>query len=114
MKIVINNGYGGFSLSDAGMQYYAAAKGLNWILANVRWRTFPEFFQNEVKEENEISRRAFSRTDPVLVRVVEQLGNIASGQYAKLKVVEIPDDVEWTLESNDGNELIAEKHRTWY
>jgi len=30
-----------------------------------------------------------------------------------LKVVEIPDDVEWNVQEYDGNEWVAEKHRIW-
>jgi hypothetical protein len=44
---------------------------------------------------------------------VEELGEAANGSYARLKVVEIPDDVEWTIKEYDGDEWIAEKHRTW-
>jgi hypothetical protein len=44
---------------------------------------------------------------------VEQLGNAANGDFAELKVVEIPDDVEWIIQEYDGDEWISEKHRTW-
>jgi len=30
-----------------------------------------------------------------------------------LKIVEIPDDVDWEINEDDGSEWIAEKHRTW-
>ena len=53
------------------------------------------------------------RTDSALIEVVEKLGENADGLGAKLKVVEIPDDVNWQLQEYDGNEWIAEKHRTW-
>ena len=33
--------------------------------------------------------------------------------YSELKVVEIPDDVEYDIQEYDGNEWVAEKHRTW-
>jgi hypothetical protein len=36
-----------------------------------------------------------------------------NGDFAELKVVEIPDDVQWQIEEYDGKEWIAEKHRTW-
>ena len=53
------------------------------------------------------------RTDSLLVEVVEELGERASGEYAKLKVVELPEDVQWSIRERDGNEWIAENHRTW-
>ncbi len=53
------------------------------------------------------------RDDPDLVAIVEELGEKASGRFAKLAVVEIPDDVEWGIEEYDGVEWVAEDHRTW-
>jgi len=54
-----------------------------------------------------------ARNDPILVQVVEEMGDKAWGRYAKLAIVEIPDDVQWIIEENDGMEWVAEKHRTW-
>ena len=54
------------------------------------------------------------RDDPVLVRVVEELGgHAAGGQAADLKVVTIPADVDWIVQDYDGLEWVAEVHRTW-
>lgn len=53
------------------------------------------------------------RNDPRLVKIVEKLGEEANGRFAKLKVIEIPDGVEWEIEEYDGYEHVAEKHRTW-
>ena len=30
-----------------------------------------------------------------------------------LKIIEIPDDVEYTIKEHAGREWVAEKHRTW-
>lgn len=54
-----------------------------------------------------------NREHHLLVRVVEELGEKANGICATLKVIEIPDDVEYTIEEYDGNEHVAEVHRTW-
>jgi hypothetical protein len=48
-----------------------------------------------------------------LVQIVEELGEKANGFAAELKVVEIPEDVEYTVEEYDGIEWVAEVHRTW-
>lgn len=53
------------------------------------------------------------RADPDLIAVVEELGNGANGQFANLKIIDIPNDVEWEIEEYDGVEWIAEKHRIW-
>jgi hypothetical protein len=57
--------------------------------------------------------RPNDRTDPILVRVVEEMGEKADGDCAQLKVVEIPDGIEWEIDEYDGTERIAESHRTW-
>lgn len=54
-----------------------------------------------------------SRTHPLIVRLVEELGEAANGECAKLAIVEIPDGVDWEIDEYDGSEHIAEKHRTW-
>lgn len=54
-----------------------------------------------------------NRTDPKLVECVETLGDIANGLFAELKVVEIPDDIEWDIDEYDGLERIVERHRSW-
>ena len=41
------------------------------------------------------------------------MGAEANGNYAKLKIVEVPYGVEWTIAEYDGYEWVAEKHRTW-
>ncbi len=89
MKIVINTCFGGFDISKE-------AKALYEIITSI------EAFPHEMQ-----------RDDPVLVKIVEYLGAEANGGYAKLKVVEIPDDVDWAIDEYDGKEWVAEKHRTW-
>jgi hypothetical protein len=53
------------------------------------------------------------RTDPVLAQVVELLGKAAWGNFSELKVVDIPDDVDWYISQYDGKEHVAERHRVW-
>ncbi len=53
------------------------------------------------------------RDDERLVRVVEELGEKANGHAAELKVVAIPDDVQWVIAKVDGVEQVSEVHRTW-
>lgn len=64
-------------------------------------------------EQYVISTRKIERNDPLLVKVVEELGEKANGACAELEVIEIPDDVKWHIEEYDGREHIAEDHRTW-
>ena len=60
------------------------------------------------------SRSDYSiRTNADLVWVVEELGRAANGRFAKLKIVEVPDGIEWEIDEYDGVESVHEKHRTW-
>jgi hypothetical protein len=56
---------------------------------------------------------AGNRSHPLLLRVIAEMGEAANGRHAALRVVEIPDGVEYEIEEYDGNEHIAETHRTW-
>lgn len=92
MKVVINSCHGGFELSDKAVALLAKKCGCS--------------------VEN-ICKYDFDRADPVLVKVVEELGAEANGSFAKLKIVEIPDNVEYQIDEYDGEEWVAERHRTW-
>ena len=91
IKIVIHPGYGGFALSEAAYEFL----GMKWDGYGF-----------------EHYRNSEHRADPRLVECVEKLGE-AAGRDCKLKIVEIPDGVDWTIEEYDGSEWVAEKHRTW-
>lgn len=66
-----------------------------------------------IKDAKFFYDRDLDRDDPVLVQVVEEMGAAANGSYASLEVIEIPDDVSWAIKEYDGNEWVAESHRTW-
>jgi hypothetical protein len=68
---------------------------------------------NEEYERHEISFRPDYRSDPDLIKVVEELGKEANGSHASIKIVEIPDGVDWRIEEHDGAEHIAEG-RKWH
>lgn len=53
------------------------------------------------------------RDDTDLMAVFEEMGQDAAGHCCTLKVIEIPDGVEWEIESYDGSETVAEAHRVW-
>jgi hypothetical protein len=107
-KIVINAGYGGFSLSEEAYKFL----GLPWDGYGFGYGYIgDEEDENTYVDENYYEVK---RDDPKLLECVEMLGERANGAYGKLKIVEIPDDVEWEIHSCDsGWEWIAEKHRTW-
>jgi hypothetical protein len=54
-----------------------------------------------------------ARDDVNLVAVIDELGVEANGDFSELRIVEIPWEVDWVLQEYDGQEWIAERHRTW-
>lgn len=122
-KVVINSCYGGFGLSDKAVKFYAKAKGIELYTSDEDSHFGPHYYLCPASEyetlnlekQNEMYfvPRSIDRTDADLINIVETLGEEANGWAADLKVVEIPDDVEWQLEEYDGAEWVAEKHRTW-
>jgi hypothetical protein len=90
--VVINTCYGGFGLSDRAKSEYMKLAGLT---------------------ETDFHDRDLTRDDPYLVKVVKELGMAANGGFANLKIVEVPGNVKWHIGEYDGNEWVAEDHRTW-
>jgi hypothetical protein len=114
MKIVINKKYGNFSLSEEAVLFYGDKKGLNIIaIRDEVSKDINHYYLNEEKEENSFCEWEIERTDPVLVEVVEQLGDLADTRHTRLKVVEVPDDVKWYIHDYNGIESVYEKHRIW-
>jgi len=91
-KVVINACHGGFGLSSAAESKYRE-------LAEI---TDPDFHSHLIP-----------RDDAHLIAVVELMGTDADNKYSQLKIVDVPDDVNWCIEEYDGKEWVAERHRTW-
>ena len=53
------------------------------------------------------------RTDEVLISIVEDLGSEANGKFADLKIVEIPDDLDYVIDDYDGIETLHQNVPTW-
>jgi hypothetical protein len=140
MKVVINNCHGGFGLSHEAVMRYFEIKGIkvypeqgkdHWKFWTY-WTVKPEdrieskegaaFYAMSMEDRRAYNAshsdqtacpREIERHDPALVQVVEEMGDEANGTYAELKVIEIPDGVDYVVEEYDGMEHIAEAHRTW-
>jgi hypothetical protein len=91
-RIVINKCFGGFGLSTLAEVRYCELTGMS----------AEDFVVYDI-----------NRDDPALVQVVREFGPAAGGSHAELKIVEIPADVDWEIAEYDGNEWVAEVHRTW-
>jgi hypothetical protein len=129
MKVVINADHGGFGLSEKAIIRYNELKGRDlWIITDERfnWPTYSfvpkDWYKmtddekdhwNKTYQEQTFYDRELARDDPILIQVIEELGELADGRHSKLKIVEIPDDVKWQIDEYDGQEWVAEEHRTW-
>ena len=91
-KVVINTCHGGFKLSTAAEIKYKELAGVS----------DPNFYSGRIP-----------RDDEHLIAVVELMGTDANNRYSELKIVDVPDDVNWYVEEYDGKEWVAERHRTW-
>jgi hypothetical protein len=110
-KIVVNACYGGFGLSDKAL---LRLEELGWpkrFRLNERKDHYPhdEYWSDAFDDAYHIRR-----DNHLLIQVVEDMGEEANGPYAKLEIVEIPDDVEWQIDEYDGIEWVAECHRRWF
>ena len=124
MKVVINECHGGFGLShEAKLEFWKKKEE-----GKIYWTSCPDVHKSYsrkpipnpdatydagIDEKDYVSFADIPRDDSDLIVIVEKLKEKANGRFAELKVVEIPDDIEWEIEEYDGAEWVAEKHRTW-
>ena len=130
MKIILNKCFGGFDVSEEAYKLYAKKKGLNLYLYASDFVSFKKciykktndetlfkhYFTKDMGSNIEISNEDYKkyslylddvyRTDPILIEVVEELGDKASGRFGALEVVEIPDNCYYKIDEYDGVETI--------
>ena len=109
-EIVINDCFGGFGLSNKAIKAYLKRKGIPYYEKVDRFNDTHFFTSND----NYFSSYNIKRDDPDLVAVVKELGKKANGFCASLRIVEVPANVDWTIEEYDGSETVEEVHRSFY
>ncbi|MDU3409998.1 hypothetical protein [Clostridium sp.] len=139
-KVAINKCYGGFGLSLKAQEMLWRLKGYNNVCFykqeylddnEFKYEKISDLYKDnlfsvcvkkdygdityDIKEEDFIwdSELFDDREDRCLVKVIEDLGDKANGRFSNLKIVEIPDDVEYEIDEYDGIESIHEIHRVW-
>ena len=113
-RIVINQTYGGFSLSREATLLYLELSGTEYTLEPQEDRERQLRLGDRIMVEGyEFESRSINRDDPALVATVRRLSREANGEYATLKIVEVPAGVVWQIEDYDGREWVAEVHRIW-
>ena len=86
-----------------------------WLWAQCRGNAAAENKYRELAgiTDPDFYSRSIPRDDEHLIAVVELMGHKANGEYAELKIVDVPDEVNWYIEEYDGREWVAERHQTW-
>ena len=139
-EVIINNCFGGFSLSHEGVMEYAKTKGIKLYpfidkrnpdgsLQSYESKAFEPYTNQtdtwmiyyttkplkngKYDEDAWFSERDIDRDDPDLIKTVRKLRKKANGSCAELKIIKIPSDVEYEIDEYDGLESIHEKHRSW-
>jgi len=97
MKVIINKCYGGFGIDSD------AREELHKLGSKIVIKQHGKIYEN---------RNDKARSCPIFVKYVEEHTDV-NGEYAALKVVEIPDGTNYVIEEYDGMEWIAEKHKIW-
>lgn len=125
-RIVINKCYGGFGLSQKALRRLIELGASVQVIKEEGWKDASDecmiwdislVVDNDWNKKTPLKLSHYHkksiRTDKRLVQVVEELREEANDMCANLKVVDIPDDVEWEIEEYDGNEWVSEKHKVW-
>jgi hypothetical protein len=103
-KIVYNACYGGFGLSDEAIEMYLQLKGFKYTKTPDRWGA-----HYTVEGDSHFYNRDIDRADPILAQVVEMLGEKACGEFAKLKIEDLPKGTLYRITEYDGYESIETK-----
>lgn len=101
MKIAVNKCFGGFGVSEA--VYKELGK---------EWDGYGYLDNDDfgIKSNNYLAYRSH----PKLIAAIEKVGEKeASGSLAKVRIVDIPDDIEWEIDEYDGVETVHEQRRSW-
>jgi hypothetical protein len=103
-KIVYNACYGGFSISDEAIRMYLDLKGFKYTEEKTKWGS-----SFKVEGLKGFYDRDINRADPVLIQVVEKLGEKANGMCAKLRIEDVPEGTLYRIDEYDGYESIETK-----
>lgn len=113
MKYVLNKCYGGFSVSKEvydklGYEW----DGYGYLLEFRRDASKEELDKNFIIKTQDL----YIRSHPKLIKAIEDVwaeGKDPSGRFARLVIVNVPDDVEIELTDYGGIESLEEIHRSW-
>lgn len=104
-KVVYNACYGGFSLSREAILLAREMTGdPRWGAPCIKGDKYDD--GTEVDADYGRIRDRVKRHDPILLRVVVELGEKASGKFARLKIQEIKGSI-YRIDEYDGMETVV-------
>lgn len=136
-KVILNKCYGGFDVSKEAYMLYAKKKGLTLYLYESEFinkkfiykkinnddSIFRHYFTKDMGDNIEINNEDYEkyclylrdehREDPILIEVIEELGEKTNGRFGNLKIVEIPDDLDYVIDEYDGIETLHQRVQEW-
>lgn len=134
MKIVINRSFGGFGLSFEAVLLYAKIKNIKLypykLCSGAMYKKVHRSIENDCiwlltdhgdiyidkdTDYNDIfSPYCINRADMALVEAVHQLGERANGVYSKLKIIELPDNADYSIRHRCGMERIIHEGKSYW
>lgn len=127
MKLVIESS-STFGLSPKAMKLWAAKKGIDlypysYDLSDYSKQRRVNWDDEDIEsycstkrwsDQNEIVDWGIDRGCPHLIETVSELGGDVASQFGCLKIIEIPDGVDYIIVENGmGGGSVHEKHRVW-
>lgn len=105
-KVAYNACYGGFGLSPE------ATRRVRDLSGDPLWGGFclkgdVHEPTGEVCDRDWGAGRDICRHDPVLIQVIQEMGERANGQCAKLRLEELPSGTPYRIDEYDGNETVV-------
>jgi ferritin len=114
-RVVYNNCFGGFEVHEDAVQWMREQGDDEAMNATLVGEYYDDGSGPKSQSVSGV-RREISRTNELLADMIEgetEYTGPIDGQCADLRVAEVPDHVEWTIEEHDGQETVKEKSRTF-
>lgn len=97
--------------NNEGSQYKLVTDAEAEAAFLVHYCTTPEYSDTSVWPAHKICE---VRHDPILIQVIEELGDRAAGECAELKIVEIESGTLYRIEEDDDSEsVVTQSSRKW-
>ena len=103
-KVAYNGCFGGFSLSRAAILRAREISGdPKWGGAHIKGDVWDD---GKPVDQDYGHIDDVPRHDPVLIQVIEELGEMANGSCASLCIENVPEGTQYRIDEYDGNERV--------